>query len=228
MYFCFKSSAFSGLVLLYGLSGLLVSVSGEKVLESRPGMIQELRTALADLAGEGRTYLGRLAGEQTVLSVQKAFSQVLGVVAQSVASGLNVLLQYIAHFLQAAGFQVGSPVRVTSSGVVFVVQWILVALICYWLISLTFQLVASTLRRALWLLKIGVALACFALILRDHSVGTETMAVRLGVLVCVCVLLGVGTSGGSGVADKTAHLEEQVKTLERRLREMEHWRRTDE
>lgn len=53
------------------LSLLLLSVSGEKVFESRSGMIQELRTALDELAGEGRTYLGRLAGEQTVLSVQK-------------------------------------------------------------------------------------------------------------------------------------------------------------
>lgn len=49
----------------------MLCVSGEKVLESRSGLIQELRAALADLAEEGRTYLGRLAGEQTVASVQK-------------------------------------------------------------------------------------------------------------------------------------------------------------
>lgn len=48
-----------------------MSVSGEKVVESRSGMIHELRAALADLTEEGRTYLGRLAGEQTVLSVHK-------------------------------------------------------------------------------------------------------------------------------------------------------------
>lgn len=53
------------------LSALLLCVSAEKVFESRPGIIQELRATLADLAGEGRSYLGRLAGEQTVLSVQK-------------------------------------------------------------------------------------------------------------------------------------------------------------
>ncbi|GAA6233768.1 transmembrane protein 109 [Lates japonicus] len=218
--------AFSGLCLL---GALFMAVSAEKEFESRPGMIQEIRTAMADLAGEGRTYLGRLAGEQTVLSVQKAFSQVLGVVSTSLASGLNVLLQYVSHFLQAAGIQVAFPInRVTPEGLIFVAQWILVALIGYWLISLTFRLVASTLKRALWLLKVGVALVCFGFILSDHSVGTETMAVRLAVLVCVCVLLGVGTSGGSNAADKTAHLEEQVKVLERRLREMERWRRTEE
>ncbi|XP_044202663.1 transmembrane protein 109 [Thunnus albacares] len=220
---------FSGLCSLCTLSALLLSVSGENVFESRSGMIQELRAALADLAGEGRTYLGKLAGEQTVLSVQKAFSQVLGVIAGSLASGVNVLLQYVTHFLQAAGIQVGIPVnKVTPEGLIFVAQWVLMALIGYCLISLAFRLVASTLRRALWLLKVGVALACFGLILSDHSVGTETMAVRLAVLVCICVLLGVGTVRGSNVEDKTTHLAEQVKILERRLREMERSRRTEE
>lgn len=117
---------------------------------------------------------------------------------------------------------------VTPDGVIFVAQWVLLALIGYWLISLAFRLVASTLRRALWLVKVAVAVASFGLILSDHSVGTETMAVRLAVLVCVCVLFGVGPSRGGTVADKTTHLEEQVRILERRLREMERWRRTEE
>ncbi|XP_059184791.1 transmembrane protein 109 [Centropristis striata] len=218
--------AFSGLCVL---SALFLSVSAEKVFESRSGRIQELRAALADLAGEGRAYLGRLAEQQTVLSVQKAFSQVLMVVAENVSGALNVLLQYVSHFLQAAGIQGGFPIgKVTPEGLIFVAQWVLVALIGYWLISLIFRLVASTLRRALWLLKVGVALVCFGLILSDHSVGTDTMVVRLAVLVCVCVLLGVGTSRSSNAADKTAHLEKQVMILERRLREMERWKRTDE
>lgn len=208
------------------LGALLLSVSGENVSEGRSGMIQELRAALAELAGEGRTYLGRLAGEQTVLSVQKAFSQVLGAVAGSVSAGLNVLLQYVSHFLEAAGFQAGFPIsEVTPEGLIFVAQWVLAALIGYWLISLVFGLVASALRRALWLLKVGVALGCFGLILSDRSVGTDTVAIRLGVLVCACVLLGVGSLRSSGGDDKTAHLEEQVKTLETRLREMERRRR---
>ncbi|KAL3067644.1 hypothetical protein OYC64_017383 [Pagothenia borchgrevinki] len=225
--------AYSYQTAVYGLcvlSALWLSnpVSGEKVLES-PGMIQDLREALAELAGEGRSYLGRLAGEQTLLSVHKAFSQVLGVVAGSLSGGLNVLLQYASHFLQAAGIQAEFPVsRVSPEGVSFVAQWVIVALIGYSLISFVFRLVASTLRRAMWLLKVGVALVCFGLILRDHSVGTHTMVVRLAVLVCVCVLLGVGSLQRSTAVDKTAHLEEQVKTLERRLREMERWRRTEE
>ena len=126
-------------------------------------------------------------------------------------------------------FTVVFPInKVTAEGLIFFAQWVLMALIGYWLISLAFRLVASTARQTLWLLKAGVALACFGLILRDHSVGTETMAIRLAVLVCVCVLLGVGTSRGSNAADKMAHLEKQVKILERRLRESERWRRTEE
>ncbi len=102
------------------------------------------------------------------------------------------------------------------------------ALVGYWLFSLALRLVASTLRQVLWLLKVSVALVCFGLILRDHSVGTETMAIRLAVLVLVCVLLGIGTSRGSSAANKAAHLEEQVKILERRLRDLEKWKRTEE
>ncbi|XP_041840224.1 transmembrane protein 109 [Melanotaenia boesemani] len=225
--FCFFKRKFFCGVFVFVV--LVFSVSGEKVLESRSGFIQELREAAADLAGEGRILLGSLAEQQTVLSVQKAFSQVLGVVAGSLAGGLNVLLQYMSHFLHAAGIHGGFPIRkVTPEGLIFVAQWVLVALLCYWLISLVFRLVASALRRALWLLKVGVAIGCFGLILSDHRAGTETMVVRLAILVCVCVLLGVGTSGGSVAADKTARLEEQVKILERRLRDMERWTRTEE
>ncbi|CAL1602360.1 unnamed protein product [Knipowitschia caucasica] len=196
---------------------------------SGSGVIHDLRAALGDLAGEGRSYLGKLAGEQTLISVQKAFANVFKVIAENVASGLNVVLQYVSHLFKTAGVNVTLPARVTPSGVIFVVQWVLVALLTYWIISLTFQLVASTLRRALWLLKVCVALFFFVLILRDHSVGTESMAIRLSVLVLVCVLFGVGATGGSaGAADKTADLEEQVKILERRLKDMERWRKIDE
>lgn len=224
------SSSSSWALLLVGLCSALLSVSGQTQSSSSGsgGVIHDLRAALGDLAGEGRSYLGRLAGEQTLLSVQKAFSNVFKVMAENVASGLNVILQYISHLLESAGINVTIPARVTPSGVVFVAQWILVAILTYWIISLTFQLISSTLRRALWLLKVAVALFFFVLILRDYTVGTETMAVRLTVLVLVCVLLGVGSTAAAGAEDKTADLEEQVRILERRLREMERWRRTEE
>ncbi|XP_074553512.1 voltage-gated monoatomic cation channel TMEM109 [Halichoeres trimaculatus] len=222
-------TAFSGVWLL--LCGLASSVWGEKVLESHSGsgMIQDIRTALTELAEEGRAYLGRVAGEQTVVSVQKAFSQVLGVVAGSFAGGLNVLLKYISNLLETAGVHVNVPVdRVTPDGLIFVAKWVVLALIGYWLLSLILRLVASTLRRTLWLLKLAMAVGCFGLILSDHEASSETTAMRLAVLVFVCVLLGVGSGRGSSAADKTAHLEQQVKTLERRLREMEKRRRKEE
>lgn len=226
--------SFGRTLVLCGLCStlLLGVVAGETHSTARSsGVIQDLRAALDNLAGEGRTYLGRLAGEQTMLSVQKAFAKVFRVVAENVASGLNVVLQYISYLLETSGVKVTLPTRVTPSGVIFVIQWIIIALLTYWIISLTFQLVVSTLRRALWLLKITIALFFFILILRDYSVGTETMAIRLTVLVLVCVLLGVGSGGGGGqsfAADKTQHLEEQVRILEQRLREMEKWQSLDE
>lgn len=133
-------------------------------------------------------------------------------------------LAVFVYLVSTAGVPIN---KVTPEGLIFVTQWVIVALIGYWLLSLAFQLVASTLRRALWLLKVSIALACFGLILSDRSVDTETMAIRLAILVLVCVLFGIGTRG-SNVADKTTHLEEQVRILERRLREMERWRRTEE
>lgn len=225
--------SFGWVLMLIGLCSTLLSASGESQSSSSGsgGVIHDLRAALGDLAGEGRTYLGRLAGEQTLLSVQKAFAKVFKAIAENVANGLNVILQYISHLFETAGINVTIPTRVSPSGVIFVAQWILIAVLTYWIISLTFQLISSTLRRALWLLKISVALFFFVLILRDYTVGTETMAIRLTVLVLVCVLLGVGSTRstvGSSAADKTADLEEQVRILERRLREMERWRRTDE
>lgn len=195
---------------------------------SGSGMIQDIRTALTELAEEGRAYLGRVAGEQTVLSVQKAFTQVLGVVAGGIAGGLNVLLKYISNLLETAGVHVNVPVgRVTPDGLIFVAKWVLLALIGYWLLSLALRLVASTLRRTLWLLKVGIAVGGFGLILSDHEASSETTAMRLAVLVFVCVLLGVGSGRGSSTADKTAQLEQQVKILERRLRDIERRRRTE-
>ena len=133
------------------------------------------------------------------------------------------VLVFLCSCFTSAGFPIN---KVTPEGLIFVAQWVLVAVIGYWLLSFAFRLVALTLRRTLWLLKVSMALMCFALILSDRSVDTETTAIRMAVLVCVCVLLGIGTSRGFAVADKTAHLEEQVKILERRLRQME--RRTEE
>lgn len=195
-------------------------------------------------------------GSHVTCAPPQAFSLVLASVAENVAAGLTVLLQYVSHFLQTAGIQgsfhstlppshptislsviyylsflistVGIPIHeVTPEGLVFVTRWVLAALIGYWMLSLAFHLVTKTLRQAFWLLKVSAALACFVYILSDHSVATETIAIRMGVLVLVCFLLGVGPSGGTNVTAKTSQVEEQVRILESRLREMERRRRDE-
>lgn len=44
-------------------------------------------------------------GSQVTCAPLQAFSLVLASVAENVAAGLNVLLQYVSHFLQTAGIQ---------------------------------------------------------------------------------------------------------------------------
>ncbi|XP_071244009.1 voltage-gated monoatomic cation channel TMEM109-like isoform X2 [Salvelinus alpinus] len=202
------------------LSTVVVSCSGEnsrfeKSFNYSPGMMQVLRETLADLSEEAHGYLVHLVGARSVETAQK----VVKYLAEAAASGANVVMKYLTQFLMAAGVDVEMPVNsITPDAVVYIGQWLLLALIGYWLLSLAFRLVASTLRRVLWLLKLGVVLGLFCLILSDRSAGTETTALRLAGLVSVCVLLGIGHSGTGG--DKT-YLEDQVRVLERRVREME-------
>lgn len=113
----------------------------------------------------------------------------------------------------------------TPEGVDLVAQWVLLLLICYGVIAITFYLATFLLRWLWWLLKVGVALACFGLILKDHHVGIETTAMRLVCLGGVCILTSIKPWKDRAMAAKTVHLEEQLKILEYRGREMEGWRR---
>lgn len=152
----------------------------------------------------------------------QAFSWVLDVVAGNVAGALNVFLQYVTHFLQATGIQVGLPVNpVTPEGVIFVAQWVFLLLTCYGLITLAFLLVTFFLRCLWWLLKVGMALACFGLILNDHSVDMKTMVFRLLSLGCICLLLSIRPWKAATIV----HLDEHVKILENRVRETDRWKR---
>ncbi|XP_051237547.1 uncharacterized protein LOC127352852 [Dicentrarchus labrax] len=159
-------------------------------------------------------------------TISQAFSQTLDLGAGGFASGLNVLLQHATLFLQAAGIQVGLPVNnVTPEGVISVAQWVLVLLICYGMITIAFLLVTFLLRWLWRLLKVGVALACFGLILNDHSVGKETVAIRLVCLGCVCIILSIRPRKDWTMAARNVNPEQQVKLLENRVREMEKWRK---
>lgn len=98
-------------------------------------------------------------------------------------------------------------------------QWALLALVGYWLLSLAVCLLAGIVRRTLFLLKVTFAIVTFGLIVSDGGASAETTAMRLAGLVFACVLLGIGPSSFRG--DPNAHLEQKVRVLEKRLREME-------
>ncbi|KAM7396375.1 hypothetical protein PAMP_019420 [Pampus punctatissimus] len=152
---------------------------------------------------------------EMVLSMQLAFSQCLDAVAGILARGLNVLLQYVTHFLQAAGIQVGLPVyTVTPGGVIFVAQWVLLFLIGYGVIYLAFRLATFFLRWLCRLLKVGVFFACFGLIVNDYYVRTETTVTRLVCLWYICIFLGIRLWKDHTMAARIVYLEKQVKVLE--------------
>ncbi len=62
-----------------------------------------------------------------------------------------------------------------------------------------------------------LAIGMFGLILSDTGSSAETTAIRLVGLACVCFLLGIGTTS----AKPDRHIEDKIKMLERRLREIE-------
>lgn len=119
------------------------------------------------------------------------------------------------------------PDFVTAPGLIFVVQWVVVALLAYSLLSLIFQLLAAALRRLLWLLKVAAALACFVHLLRDPNLSAEARAVQIGLLLLVCMLFDVGAIRGPDVAEKTHRLEKQLRKLQERLENIEDWRMTE-
>ncbi|ROI47870.1 L-asparaginase [Anabarilius grahami] len=138
--------------------------------------------------------------------------------SDAVALALNTVIQYVAEILESAGIDAKLPFqKVTPEGVIFVTQWALLAVMAYWILSFILRLVVGAVRQALWLLKITFAVGMFGLILSDTGASAETTAMRLAGLACVCVLLGIGATS----AKQDEHLENKIKMLERRLREME-------
>lgn len=121
---------------------------------------------------------------------------------------------------------VGLPINpVTPEGVIVVAQWVFLLLICYGVIVLTYMLVHLFLRWLWWLLKVGVALVCFGLILNDHSVDKKTMVFRLLCFGCVCFLLSISPWKDRTTAARSVHLEEQVKILVNRIKVLDRWRK---
>lgn len=116
------------------------------------------------------------------------------------------------------------PDVVTAPGLIFVVQWVLVAMLGYFLLSLTFRLLAAALHRAWWLLKVVAALACFVHLLQEPNLSEEARAVQIGILLLVCMFFGVGTTRGPDIGKKTHQLENGLKKLQERLEKLEDWK----
>ncbi|XP_034079214.1 uncharacterized protein LOC117550788 isoform X1 [Gymnodraco acuticeps] len=164
--------------------------------------------------------------EQLWLSQKQAFYWFLDAVAGSLANGLNAPLQYVTDFLHATGIKVDLPVNpVTPDGVFFVVQWVLLLLICYAVIALAFVMFTFFLRKLWWLLKVALALACFGIILNDHSIDTKTMVFRVMCLGCICILFAIRSWRDWTMAARIIYLEGQVKILENQVKETDLWRR---
>ncbi|KAJ3614565.1 hypothetical protein NHX12_018137 [Muraenolepis orangiensis] len=203
-------------LLAYFFSGALVaSAVADGGEEPSPG-------SLAHLAAQVSSYLRELAREEAVVSARQTVSRVLVVAGEGLAAGVNLCSGYLTELLAVLGVDVGVPIsQVSAEGVVFVGQWLLLSLIGYWVASLLVRSLACSLRLGFWLVKVGGALAAFVLILSDRAAAVETTAIRLAVLVLLCVLLGVGPSRGGARDDKTAQLETHVKNLEKKVKEIE-------
>ncbi|XP_055060898.2 uncharacterized protein [Misgurnus anguillicaudatus] len=204
---------------------LVLSVSYQLILpcysldwDSQSSALNNVRSIVTSLSEEAHSCLVSMVGEKVVDSSLKSARNGVKLVSEATAAALNVVIRYLTEILEAAGINAKLPFnQVTAEGVIFVAQWALLALIAYWILSLILRLVVGAVRQALWLLKVIFTVAMFWLILSDSSASAETTALRLAGLVCVCVLLGVG--GSSVQRDK--HLEDKIKVLERRLRDME-------
>ncbi|KAJ8271236.1 hypothetical protein COCON_G00100950 [Conger conger] len=187
------------------------------------GFLREVRSRLVEFSKETHEYVVSVVGTRAIDTSLECIQGVIRVLSEGAASGLNVVAVYVSEIFRVLGIQIQLPFhQITPEGVAFVAQWALLAVIGYWLLSLLLRLVGSVVRRALWMLKLGVALWLFALIVGDADAGVETTALRLAGLVLACVLMGVG--GARSRSPDSAHLEKRIRTLEGKLREVDHKR----
>ncbi|XP_056325201.1 transmembrane protein 109 [Danio aesculapii] len=207
------------------LTTLLLSVSLQFIplcqsveWEKHSGPLQNARSIITSLSEEAHGFLVSAIGEKRVDLSLKFLQSGVKWLSDAVASALNVAIRYITEILESAGIDAKLPFqKVTPEGVIFVAQWAILAVLAYWILSFILRLVVGAVRQVLWLLKLSFAVGTFGLILSDTGASAETTALRLAGLACVCVLLGIGTTS----AKPDAHLENKVKMLERRLKEME-------
>ncbi|XP_043095063.1 transmembrane protein 109 [Puntigrus tetrazona] len=210
---CFYFSA-----LILSVSYLLIPLCHSLESGEQSSLLENARSIIASLSEEAHSCLVSMFGEKRLDLSLKFLQSGIKWLSEAVASALNMAIRYATEVLKSAGIDAKLPFqKVTPEGVIFVTQWALLAVVAYWIISFILSLIVGAIRQALWLLKVTFAVATFGLILSDTGASAETTAIRLAGLACVCFLLGIGTPS----AKPDRHLEDQIKMLERRLREME-------
>ncbi|XP_073698480.1 voltage-gated monoatomic cation channel TMEM109 [Garra rufa] len=204
--------------LILSVSCQLIPLCHSFEWDEKSSPLQNVRSIFTSLSEEAHSCLVSTFGEKRVDLSLKLLQSGVKWLSDAVASALNVVIQYVTEILESAGIDAKLPFqKVTPEGVIFVAKWALLLVVAYWIISFIVRLVVRAVRQALWLLKVIFAIGMFGLILSDTGASAETTAMRLAGLACVCVLLRIGTTS----AKPDAQLEDKIKMLERRLREME-------
>lgn len=204
--------------LVLSVSYLLIPLCHSLEWGEQSSPLKHVRSIIISLSEEAHSCLVSTFGEKRVDLSLKFLQSGVKWLSDAMASALNMVIQYVMEILESAGIDAKLPFqKVTAEGVIFVAQWALLVVVAYWIISFILSLVVGAIRQALWLLKVTFAIGMFGLILSDTGSSAETTAIRLVGLACVCFLLGIGTTS----AKPDRHLEDKIKMLERRLREME-------
>lgn len=204
--------------LVLSVSYLLVPLCHSLEWGEQSSPLQNVRSIIISLSEEAHSCLVSIFGEKRLDLSLKFLQSGVKWLSNAVASALNMGNHYVMEILKSAGIDAKLPFqKVTPEGVIFVAQWAFLVLVAYWIISFILSLVFGAIRQAMWLLKVTFAIGMFGLILSDTGASAETTAIRLVGLACVCFLLGICTTS----AKPDRHLEDKIKILERRLREME-------
>ncbi|XP_052403158.1 transmembrane protein 109 [Carassius gibelio] len=204
--------------LVLSVSYLLVPLCHSLEWGEQSSPLQNVRSIIISLSEEAHSCLVSIFGEKRLDLSLKFLQSGVKWLSNAVASALNMVNHYVMEILKSAGIDAKLPFqKVTPEGVIFVAQWAFLVLVAYWIISFILSLVFGAIRQAMWLLKVTFAIGMFGLILSDTGASAETTAIRLVGLACVCFLLGICTTS----AKPDRHLEDKIKILERRLREME-------
>uniref|UniRef100_A0A8C1DCS4 Si:dkey-9i23.15 n=1 Tax=Cyprinus carpio carpio TaxID=630221 RepID=A0A8C1DCS4_CYPCA len=203
--------------LILSVSYQLIPLCHSFEWDEQSSPLHNVRSIFTSLSEEAHSCLVSTIGEKRVDLSLQFLQRGVKWLSDAVASALNMVIRYVTEILESAGIDAKLPFqKVTPEGVIFVTQWALLVVVAYWIIAFILRLVVGAVRQALWLLKVTFAMGVFGLILSDTGASAETTAIRLAGLACVCVLIGIGTS-----AKQDTHLEDKIKILERRLREME-------